>query len=74
LKTDLFRRDFTVNAMTVCLSPDRYGELIDLYGGLDDLQNKTIPVFCTKRVLSTMRHVSGVLSVIEQRLGFKNRT
>ena len=32
LKTDLFRRDFTINAMAVCLSPDNYGELIDLYG------------------------------------------
>ncbi len=42
LKTDLFRRDFTVNAMALCLTPDNYGELIDLYGGMQDLNRQLI--------------------------------
>ncbi|MBN1644188.1 MAG: CCA tRNA nucleotidyltransferase [Dehalococcoidales bacterium] len=70
IKTDLFRRDFTVNAMAVYLTPDRYGELIDLYGGRDDLKNKLIRVLHDKsfsddatRILRAIRY--------EQRLGFK---
>jgi tRNA nucleotidyltransferase (CCA-adding enzyme) len=44
INDDLFRRDFTINAMAVHLGPDRYGELIDLYGGQEDLQYKLIRV------------------------------
>jgi tRNA nucleotidyltransferase (CCA-adding enzyme) len=44
LKTDLFRRDFTINAMAVCMSPGRYGELIDLYRGHQDLTDKLIRI------------------------------
>ena len=38
LKDDLKRRDFTINAM--CL--DRNGDLVDYFGGLEDLNNKLI--------------------------------
>ena len=31
LDDDLARRDFTINAMAVCVNADRYGELIDRY-------------------------------------------
>jgi poly(A) polymerase len=37
LEDDLFRRDFTVNALAVHLWPDRYGELVDPHGGVSDL-------------------------------------
>ena len=39
---DIARRDFTINAMAISLTPDSFGTLVDLYGGLDDLQNKII--------------------------------
>ena len=42
LKDDLFRRDFTINAMALCLSKTRYGEVVDYYGGLRDLEQKEI--------------------------------
>jgi tRNA nucleotidyltransferase (CCA-adding enzyme) len=42
LKDDLFRRDFSINAMAVSLNPEDYGRLIDFYGGLDDLHNKLV--------------------------------
>ena len=48
ISDDLFRRDFTVNAMAIALSPQNYGELIDLYGGLFDLENKLIRVLHDK--------------------------
>ncbi|MFC1871191.1 CCA tRNA nucleotidyltransferase [Chloroflexota bacterium] len=39
INSDLFRRDFTINAMAISLNPDDYGKLIDLYGGMADLKN-----------------------------------
>ncbi len=44
IRSDLIRRDFTINAMAVCLTPRHYGELIDLYNGQDDLERKLIRV------------------------------
>ncbi len=42
LKDDLFRRDFTINAMALCLNSNCFGEMIDYYGGLRDLEQKEI--------------------------------
>ncbi|MDD2927380.1 MAG: hypothetical protein PHE30_00825 [Candidatus Omnitrophica bacterium] len=41
LRDDLFRRDFTLNAMAIGLKD---GRLVDYYGGLDDLRHKVIRV------------------------------
>ena len=42
LTDDISRRDFTINAMAVCVNADRFGELIDMFGGLEDLRNRQI--------------------------------
>ncbi len=42
LDDDLHRRDFTINALAVCLNKNRYGELIDLFDGLLDLEDGII--------------------------------
>ncbi len=42
LDDDLHRRDFTINALAVCLNGQRYGELIDLFDGLLDLEDGII--------------------------------
>ncbi|MBI3308338.1 MAG: CCA tRNA nucleotidyltransferase, partial [Candidatus Melainabacteria bacterium] len=48
LKKDLIRRDFTINALAVSLLPDNFGEVVDLFGGLNDLKNKKIKILHDK--------------------------
>lgn len=42
LEDDQNRRDFTINAMAICLNVDRFGELVDPFGGMADLERKEI--------------------------------
>lgn len=42
LEDDFTRRDFTINAMGVSLNESTFGEVVDLFGGLDDLKKGII--------------------------------
>src|SRR5471030_2833667 len=42
LEDDQKRRDFTINALAIALHPKQFGELIDPFNGIQDLQNKLI--------------------------------
>lgn len=42
LQDDQNRRDFTINALAVSLHKDTFGELLDSFGGVEDLQNRII--------------------------------
>lgn len=44
LKEDLFRRDFTINAMAIYLNEDGFGKLIDPFNGQRDLKEKRIKI------------------------------
>jgi tRNA nucleotidyltransferase (CCA-adding enzyme) len=70
IRLDLQRRDFTINTLAIRLDNGHYGELIDLFGGLADLQSKKI------RVLHSLSFVDDPTRMLravrfEQRLGFQ---
>ncbi|HEY6112761.1 MAG TPA: CBS domain-containing protein [Gaiellaceae bacterium] len=44
LREDLFRRDFTINAMASSLGVDDFGRLVDPYGGRRDLESRVLRV------------------------------
>ncbi len=39
---DLSRRDFTINALAVCVNTSHFGELTDLFNGIDDMDKRII--------------------------------
>jgi len=51
LAEDLFRRDFTINAMAVALNPGRFGTLIDPFDGTQDLQRKALRILHARSFL-----------------------
>jgi poly(A) polymerase len=42
LEDDQKRRDFTINALALSLNRDNFGEMLDPFGGISDLENKII--------------------------------
>jgi len=70
LRQDLFRRDFTINALAVCLGPETSPELIDYFGGRRDLENGLL------RVLHSLSFIDDPTRVLRAvrlglRLGFE---
>lgn len=70
IKQDLHRRDFTINTLAIRLSPEGWGELLDFYGGEQDLKNGVL------RVLHSLSFVDDPTRMLraarfEARLGFR---
>jgi tRNA nucleotidyltransferase (CCA-adding enzyme) len=70
IKLDLFRRDFTVNALAVHLHPDHFGELIDFFGGQKDLKERVIRILHNLSFVEDPTRVFRALR-FEQRIGFQ---
>ncbi|MCP4715961.1 MAG: CBS domain-containing protein [Deltaproteobacteria bacterium] len=69
IKLDLYRRDFTINTLALCLNPKFFGELIDFFGARRDIKEKTVRVLHN---LSFVEDPSRIFRAIrfEQRFGF----
>ena len=70
LADDLRRRDFTINAMAVYLRPERYGQLIDRFGGRTDLAQGLIRVLHDASYVDDATRIWRTLRY-EQRLDFQ---
>lgn len=70
IKLDLYRRDFTVNALAIHLHPDHFGELIDFFGGQKDLKERVIRVLHNLSFVEDPTRLFRALR-FEQRIGFQ---
>lgn len=70
LADDLYRRDFSINAMALAISSANFGEVIDRFSGLSDLRNRKVRVL---HDISFIDDPTRILRAIrfEQRYGFK---
>ncbi|HHL33675.1 MAG TPA: CCA tRNA nucleotidyltransferase, partial [Desulfobulbaceae bacterium] len=70
IKLDLFRRDFTINAMAIHLNPSRFGTLVDFFNSQNDLKERRISVLHN---LSFVEDPTRIFRAIrfEQRLDFR---
>ena len=70
IKMDLYRRDFTVNALAVHLSPDHFGDLVDFFGAQRDVKDRVL------RVLHSLSFVEDPTRIVRairfsERFGFR---
>lgn len=70
IKHDLYRRDFTINTLTISLNRDSFGQMLDFYGGQRDIKDKSIRVLHN---LSFIEDPTRLFRAVrfEQRLGFR---
>ncbi len=69
IKLDLFRRDFTINTLSIQLNPDRFGTLIDFFSAQKDIKEKMIRVLHNLSFVEDPTRVFRALR-FEQRFGF----
>ena len=70
IEEDLYRRDFTINAMAMQLNPGQFGRLLDAYGGQRDLRARTIRVLHTGSFQDDPTRIFRAIR-FEQRFGFR---
>ena len=70
IREDLQRRDFTINAMAVCINKSNQGELTDLFGGCEDLSEGLVRVLHNKSFQDDATRMMRAVRY-EQRLGFR---
>ncbi|OGW48775.1 MAG: hypothetical protein A2V62_08705 [Nitrospirae bacterium RBG_19FT_COMBO_58_9] len=70
IEEDLYRRDFTINAMAVQLNSGQFGRLLDIYGGQSDLRSRTIRVLHAGSFQDDPTRIFRAIR-FEQRFGFR---
>ncbi|MFA5014874.1 MAG: CBS domain-containing protein [Actinomycetota bacterium] len=70
IRQDLSRRDFTMNTMAVSLNKKNFGEILDFFGGREDLRNKKIKVLHKMSFIEDPTRIFRAVR-FEKRLGFK---
>jgi tRNA nucleotidyltransferase (CCA-adding enzyme) len=70
IEEDLYRRDFTINAMAVQLNQEQFGRLLDPYGGQRDLRTRTIRVLHEGSFQDDPTRIFRAIR-FEQRFGFR---
>jgi len=73
IKADLFRRDFSINAMAIDLSDNQFGELVDPLNGYSDLRNGLIRVIYDLSFEDDPTRIFRAIKY-EQRYGFSMET
>lgn len=70
IKMDLYRRDFTINALALNLTPGHFGQLMDFFGAQRDIKEKVIRVLHS---LSFVEDPTRILRAVrfEQRFKFR---
>lgn len=70
IQEDLSRRDFTINAMAVRLDKEHFGEVLDFFGGLEDLKKRHIRVLHKQSFIDDPTRIFRAIR-FEQRYNFK---
>ena len=70
IRDDLFRRDFTINAMALSLAPGEFGRLLDEYGGSRDVRDGIIRVLHGRSFIDDPTRIFRAVR-FEARLGFR---
>jgi tRNA nucleotidyltransferase (CCA-adding enzyme) len=70
LEEDLFRRDFTINAMAIQLNLAHWGKLLDPFGGRQDLKKKVLRVLHDESFVDDPTRIFRAIRFAE-RFGFR---
>jgi tRNA nucleotidyltransferase (CCA-adding enzyme) len=70
IRDDLFRRDFTINAMALSLAPGEFGRLLDEFGGFRDIRDGMIRVLHDRSFIDDPTRIFRAAR-FEARLGFR---
>lgn len=70
IRDDLFRRDFTINAMALSLAPEEFGRLLDEFGGVRDIRGRRIRVLHGRSFVDDPTRIFRAVR-FEARLGFR---
>lgn len=70
IREDLQRRDFSINAMSISINRNDFGELVDFFKGQEDLKHKSVRVLHAQSFIDDPTRILRAVR-FEQRFGFR---